>query len=896
MATDLEKLIVQLSADIKGYEREMRKAMGVTNAEARKIENRYRQMNRNLDAIGRSSARALIAPLAGIGAALSVREVARYADAWTVAGNKIAAAGAIAGRQGRSLEEINVIANLTRSGIAETTDLYAKLLRSTAAVADSEEQVARATEIVNKAFKAGGAAASEQAAGILQLSQALGSGLLQGDELRSLRENAPLLAKAIADEFKTTIAGLKDLGAEGKLTTDRVFKAILNAQPEIEKAFASTNQTIADGLTRVNNAMTQYIGQTDEGLSASQRLVAGLNTLADNFDTTADIVLKLAAIIAGALVGRAIGGMIASLGLGVTALARFTSAVRAATTMAGLATAMGGLSAAAGPLGLVIGTTVVGALALFSTESAEATAAARTYAEALAEVEAAAEKVPTAVEKAAEAISEKTANLLAGGIEEGRDQISDLTSQIMDEMNAFIVLMENMADLNLVSNDQLDQLRALKDDLDAGKAEAGKTEQALYALANSNPRFQNLADSLSPLLAALSNAIAATDLLQQKQAALAGGMSPAAIGAYRQYGRSRAEGEEMLRLGKAFADEAQRQNSLSKEQLAVEREIARIRKELAKDGGFLPDSDIEALARDNIRADSRRSSSGGSRTPKTADNRFDEDLQNIRDRTAALIQEREALSLSFMEQTKRSLALDLEQQALRDVREEARRKGDQDWQNAELSPEQVAAIDEVADAYARQADELRKASEAMELQRDVMRGAFSDLRSALSDGKLEWQELADVALNALDKIIDKILDDLINAILEANRASGGGGGIIGFLANMFGLGGGVRLPSRAPIPTPRPASQPLSAMASQFSPAQMSSLARPVASPVNMRVDIQNNAQASVSVGEPRRGPDGAMSLPVIINQIEDKMVQSMNSGKLGRAAQSTYGLKRITR
>ncbi|OWK26571.1 hypothetical protein AJ87_05805 [Rhizobium yanglingense] len=59
------------------------------------------------------------------------------------------------------------------------------------------------------------------------------------------------------------------------------------------------------------------------------------------------------------------------------------------------------------------------------------------------------------------------------------------------------------------------------------------------------------------------------------------------MNAYQQYGQSRQQGEEMLRLGKAYADEAQRQASLSKEQLAVEKEIASIKKDLAANGGFL---------------------------------------------------------------------------------------------------------------------------------------------------------------------------------------------------------------------------------------------------------------------------------------------------------------------
>ncbi|RUW55045.1 hypothetical protein EOA32_03210 [Mesorhizobium sp. M1A.F.Ca.ET.072.01.1.1] len=173
--------------------------------------------------------------------------------------------------------------------------------------------------------------------------------------------------------------------------------------------------------------------------------------------------------------------------------------------------------------------------------------------------------------------------------------------------------------------------------------------------------------------------------------------------------------------------------------------------------------------------------------PKTADDRFAEDLQSIRDRTAALNEEYNALGLSYEAQTKRSTALDLEQQALKQVREEARKKGDTDWQNAQLTPAQIAQIDAVSDAYARQADALRKAQEMQDLQRDVLKGAFDDLRSALDDGKLDWQDFAKIAENALDKVIDKIENDLLDAIMQANSA-GGGGGIGSIFSAIFGGG------------------------------------------------------------------------------------------------------------
>lgn len=290
MATDFERLVVQLSADIRGYENSMKKVVGVTNARAREIEQRYRRMNASIS-------NAVSAPLAGLGAALSVREITRYADAWTQARNIIAAAAQSSGVQARSLEELKVGADNARTALSTYSDLYAKIIRSAANVANSEEEIALATNLVAKSMKAGGAATQEQQAAILQLGQALASGVLQGDELRSLRENAPVLADAIAKEFQVTIGGLKKLGEDGKLTSDRVFRAIINAQAGIEAQFGKTNQTISDGLTKLGNAVTEFVGRLFETTGATSAINTMLGAIAGSIDGIA-----AAAAAAGALI------------------------------------------------------------------------------------------------------------------------------------------------------------------------------------------------------------------------------------------------------------------------------------------------------------------------------------------------------------------------------------------------------------------------------------------------------------------------------------------------------------------------------------------------------------------------------------------------------------------
>ncbi|MBB6013480.1 hypothetical protein HNR59_002869 [Aquamicrobium lusatiense] len=187
---------------------------------------------------------------------------------------------------------------------------------------------------------------------------------------------------------------------------------------------------------------------------------------------------------------------------------------------------------------------------------------------------------------------------------------------------------------------------------------------------------------------------------------------------------------------------------------------------------------------------------GGARAPKkTSGDRFFEDIEAIKQRTIALAEERAQLGLSYEAQQKRKVAFDLEQKALKDAREAARQKGDQDWQNAQLTPKQIQQIDEASAAYARQAEELRRAQNEMAVQRDIVQGIMSDVRSALEDGKITTEEWGNIFLGVIDKIVDKLQNDLLDALFEAGSASkgigGGGGSILSFIPKLFGFASGT---------------------------------------------------------------------------------------------------------
>ncbi|MBD0416502.1 tape measure protein [Oryzicola mucosus] len=375
MGVTVEELRATLRLELKPYERELQKLQGVNSKSARQVEATWRATNQRLNSVGKSMARSLVVPLTGVAAAMSVREVLNYADAWTGAKNSLAVAGVTGTKQADILDRLYQSAQKNAAPISALAGLYGKAAQASDNLQASQSDLLKFSDGVATSLRVEGKSAAQASGALTQLGQLLGQARVQAEEFNSVNEGARPILMAVAaglDAAGGSVSKLKELVNDGEVSGKQFFQAFLRGLPVVEKMAANATQTIDQGMTKVANALTKYIGQTDSALGASQRLVAGLNLLADNFDEVADVTLIVAGIIAGALVGRSIASMISSLGLGTAAILRFTKAMIAARTVAQTATAIGGLSAAAGPIGIVLGTVAAGAAMYFGSEALEA--------------------------------------------------------------------------------------------------------------------------------------------------------------------------------------------------------------------------------------------------------------------------------------------------------------------------------------------------------------------------------------------------------------------------------------------------------------------------------------------------------------------------------------------
>ena len=162
----------------------------------------------------------------------------------------------------------------SRAGFLDTANVVSKLGLLAPQAFNSNMETVKFSELMAKSFKVGGASTQEQTSGMYQLTQAMASGKLQGDEFRSIMENAPLLAQAISKYTGKSIGELKDMSKEGLITSDVIKNAVFAMSDEINTKFNSIPMTFGDVVTQIkSNAVNSFmrISSTMSGIFNSER-------------------------------------------------------------------------------------------------------------------------------------------------------------------------------------------------------------------------------------------------------------------------------------------------------------------------------------------------------------------------------------------------------------------------------------------------------------------------------------------------------------------------------------------------------------------------------------------------------------------------------------------------
>lgn len=291
---------------------------------------------------------ALASAASAIGLALGGREIFNYVNTIETLDNKLRLVSSSTGDLANKYRELNQLANDTRQGIAPTIDLYSKLAIGTKDAGLAHSDLVTIIEAFNKSLVISGAGTQAAAAATYQFGQAMGSGRLQGDELRSMMENNAKFMDVLKTTTGLTTAELRKLASDGMLSTKIVAQALQDGLGGLNDEFAKMPKTVGQAFLSLQNELQSTVRDFLTTTEASSLLVDAFGFLERNIVP----------------VTIALGALAAALAIGAIVQVATFAFVGLATAVAGVTTAMTFLAAT--PLGRVVSLLSLAGAAIYS--------------------------------------------------------------------------------------------------------------------------------------------------------------------------------------------------------------------------------------------------------------------------------------------------------------------------------------------------------------------------------------------------------------------------------------------------------------------------------------------------------------------------------------------------
>ena len=272
--------------------------------------NQSQSTARQVHAMGTSFAK-VAGPIAAF---LGVQQISQSAEQWTNLSNRLKLVTNSSAELAVAQNDVFRIAQNARAPLAETASLYQNIARNADELNLSGKGVADIVDTISKTMAISGASAASAQAAMIQLGQAFSSGVLRGEEFNSVMEQAPALAKAIADGMGVAVGKLRGLAQDGKLTADVVVDALQRQASAVDEQFSQIAPTISAALQTVENSLIRLVGTMDQSLGASSGIASGIISVSGAMDSLANnagLVEKALTVALAVAGGKAAGSMVA---------------------------------------------------------------------------------------------------------------------------------------------------------------------------------------------------------------------------------------------------------------------------------------------------------------------------------------------------------------------------------------------------------------------------------------------------------------------------------------------------------------------------------------------------------------------------------------------------------
>ncbi|WP_299686684.1 tape measure protein [uncultured Tateyamaria sp.] len=271
-----ERILTEYTADTRGFRRGAREYDRTLARQERLVNQRLGRIDQRWERSTRSilNQRTALVGLGSVVSGTALSQLRSYAEGWRDVERRLTSIGETSEASQRKLVDV---ALRTRSAISGTAAAIQRLSKSTG---DDLDTTSRRVETLQKLLASAGSSGTERASVSLQLGQALQSGVLSGDEFRSIRENAPVeFLDALAQSAGITRQELKEFAEDQLLTTDIVLDALDNLASTADQKFGSLSVSGEEAFNVLTTGLTVYAGNVDEALGATDAINGVLVTL-----------------------------------------------------------------------------------------------------------------------------------------------------------------------------------------------------------------------------------------------------------------------------------------------------------------------------------------------------------------------------------------------------------------------------------------------------------------------------------------------------------------------------------------------------------------------------------------------------------------------------------------
>ena len=268
---------------------------------AQRVTSSYKTLSNTSNELATVTSR-LDAAIVGMISVDTINRVISLSDSWTILTNKLELARTGNETVADAQQRVFDIAQRSRTSLEATATLYSRLQRAMKNTGMTGMELGRITETINKAMIVSGATSHEASAALIQFSQAMASGVLRGDEFRSVAEHAPRLTQIMSDALGVTIGQLREIAYSGKLTADVVIKSLSGAADTIDKEFSRTMPTFNQQWTIATNNLTKFMGESQKTQGAVAALGQTFVALSENLGTVVTVGSALATVITARII------------------------------------------------------------------------------------------------------------------------------------------------------------------------------------------------------------------------------------------------------------------------------------------------------------------------------------------------------------------------------------------------------------------------------------------------------------------------------------------------------------------------------------------------------------------------------------------------------------------